>query len=384
MSLQRIKPTENKFEKTVKTFNEMKTRAQNIIANIQQEQNKNSEYYNLLITRLNSLQNAIIGMEEEFNKIQNVIRQFDNKVKNKRLTQTNTKQANINITLKNKIKPTLIPVSKINEITGLEEFVTNKDGRRIIQSNIRTKSRNNEKSNNMLLSSDLLREFLTSYLLNLQESIDKNKTIPEQNYELINKVYNYLDFINKIFLNKKTEDFRDLFIHLIKLYESHKNNLNKYKKPQDFYFIHAHGNFLPSLNIHKVPENTVLIFLTPINRLGVMICPNTYINNIINAFSNPENRQYYQSNIFCINKTDGNSFNNNNRRFKETAFFKSSLVLYSGQYYYDLELTFNSEEFNRGFGIHYFGDKKSYMKLDVPNNKFNMMLSNLLNSGLDN
>ena len=139
---------------------------------------------------------------------------------------------------------------------------------------------------------------------------------------------------------------------------------------QDFYHVNTHGTTKVSPML--IPANTVLIFLTPINRYG-MICNVNENTKIKETFKSQSNRLFIQNNLPCIDKFDKlpnnnrrtqNASNHNKRRTLNTRdyeyhkMFKNATVLYPGQYYYDLDLSFTQTDST--LGISYFSGDNSH------------------------
>jgi hypothetical protein len=122
-------------------------------------------------------------------------------------------------------------------------------------------------------------------------------------------------------------------------------------KPIDIYsdtrlfYVNMHGNY-KFTNLHSlkktVPYNVILVFNTPINRLSV--CTNTKENdNIITKLQERESRYNILSQIGCVDKfIDIKEFDSSTLQFK--TFMSRALVLYPGQFYYNIDLSYDKNE----------------------------------------
>lgn len=169
--------------------------------------------------------------------------------------------------------------------------------------------------------------------------------------DIIIKLQNYIE---NFFIQKK-----------IIMQETKKKNYNSiiYK---------AHSEFIYDKNnnaIRKVvPPNVVLVISTPVNRLSYAKINSVNKNNkklfekMTNKTKTHKGSFYYiLKNLLCIDKyinennkkTINNKFDYNLRKF-----FQNSTILFPGQYYYDLSVSYNKdEEESRGDGIFVDGIK---------------------------
>jgi len=180
---------------------------------------------------------------------------------------------------------------------------------------------------------------------------------------LVSRYDEYMNVISTT-IYKCYLSFEQLFEKLYRTTVNYRALVNANKATgQDFYYVDTHGK--PNGQRKLIPENTVLIFLTPINRYGI-ICSVNENKSIKKTLKVQSNRLFIQNNLPCIDKFDKlPNNNNNNRRTLNTRYFdkyhkmfKNAIVLYPGQYYYDLDLSFTQKD--RVMGISYFsGDDNS-------------------------
>jgi len=150
--------------------------------------------------------------------------------------------------------------------------------------------------------------------------------------------------------------FKDLYFQIID-YKAKKQTLPDNPINNDLFYIDMHGSFNFTKGFQKIPPNIVLVFLTPVNRLG--ICGTLSDNEVINdTFENPILRNNILNNILCIDKINKNKRKNNRLFINEFAFFENSIVLLPGQYYYDLDLFMSVADKNKYLmNISYYGAK---------------------------
>ena len=230
---------------------------------------------------------------------------------------------------------------------------------------------------------------------NNSKSPNTNKSAQNnRNTTLISKYNSYIQLISEIY-----ETTQDILFR--KLYETTINYRNLLAEindtAQDFYYVNVHGSFIRDRDMKPklIPEKTVLIFLTPVNRYGIT-CNLSELSSIKDNFKNKDNRLFIQQNLPCLDKFSNNNTNNKvNTRYATNYYkmFKNAIILYSGQYYYDLNLEFTKKEDNgKNMNINYFtGDSDSQDLIKIEKDKNNKLdtnyydlLSNIVDRKFDN
>jgi len=213
---------------------------------------------------------------------------------------------------------------------------------------------------------------------NNNKSANANKS-KQNNSTLISKYNNYIQLISEIYETTKDSLFRKLYDTTI-TYRSLVDEIHDTAK--DFYYVNTHGDFTGDMKPKLIPEKTVLIFLTPVNRYGIT-CNLSELSSIKDNFKKKDNRLLIQKNLPCLDKFNNNNTNNKvNTRYVDNYYkmFKNATILYSGQYYYDLELGFTKEDNGKDLNINYFtGDSASQdlIKIEKDTN-YNDILSNIV------
>jgi hypothetical protein len=220
---------------------------------------------------------------------------------------------------------------------------------------------------------ELIKKFFLLYIGNLYQTKEKsnnktNRTQKNNNKSKKNKHKNttfeykykyYIQTISKIY---KTTPEDSLFAKLYKTTIDYRDLVAKINTAQDFYYVNTHGSFTGNMEPKEIPAQTVLIFLTPVNRLGIT-CNLSELSLIKDSFKNKDNRLFIQQNLPCLDK-----FNNTNNTNKvnttnmtnDYKMFKNALILYPGQYYYDLKLSFTKKDTGKNMNVNYFtGDSAS-------------------------
>jgi hypothetical protein len=243
---------------------------------------------------------------------------------------------------------------------------------------------------------ELIKQFLRLYIGNLyqadEESNNKNKRTQKNNNIKLNtnkrtknntafitKYNDYIRIISEIYGTTPEELFRKLYETTIK----YKDLLPEISSnAQDFYYVNTHGGFKPDMKPKLIPEKTVLIFLTPVNRYS-MCSKLEEKKKIKEIFKNKDYRLLIQQNLPCLDKFNDDANNKLNTRdpYNNHKMFKNAIILYPGQYYYDLALSFTKED--RNMNINYFtGDSASQdlikIEQDTNNNKLNTDYKDLL------
>jgi hypothetical protein len=255
--------------------------------------------------------------------------------------------------------------------------------------NIKTKKRNNNNSQSNLGNQSNLD---SQSNLGNQSNLNNNSKV---NNKISNFIFNYSvykDIIKNIYSNRDNF-FYELYSTILnyrKIVEKNKNIA------QDFYYINTHGGFKSLEEISnfpktKVPANTILIFLVPINRYGF-----TSLNEIDilkSSLQKPSNRIFIQENLPCLDKFNNNSNSDselNTKHLKQYKMFKNALIFYPGQYYFDLKLSFKPDDDEKDMNIYYFTKDNELQKLiktkrnkNILITKYNDSLSNIVNETKD-
>jgi len=181
-----------------------------------------------------------------------------------------------------------------------------------------------------------------------------NKVSPLKISEVFKEFMN--NIATKIYGVETPRDlFQNLRENLEKKYESMQKRLSELEKENhtgDFIFLKTHGSY-NKMNIQDVPDNTIIIFTTPLNRYGYS--GKCFRQSKIEFFSNKANRFLLQNNITCIDKgIDSREISNNNKpNFSELDnIFKNAIVFLPGQKYFDIQLSYTKKDANDGFGIY--------------------------------
>lgn len=270
--------------------------------------------------------------------------------------------------------------------------------------------KSNESKVRPLLISDkeLIKKFFLLYIGNLyqteEESNNNNNTNRTQKnnnksanankskqnnknttFEL--KYNNYIQLISEIY-ETTLED--SLFAKLYKTTINYRGLVDEiHDTAKDFYYINTHGGFTGDMKPKLIPEKTVLIFLTPVNRYGIT-CNLSELSSIKDNLKKKDNRLLIQKNLPCLDKFNNNNTNNKvNTRYVDNYYkmFKNAIILYSGQYYYDLELVFTKEDNGKNMNINYFtgdSDSQDLIKIEKDtNNKLNINYDDILSNIVD-
>jgi hypothetical protein len=245
---------------------------------------------------------------------------------------------------------------------------------------------------------ELIKKFFLLYIGNLyqtkEESNSKTNRTQKNNNKSTNtnkskqnnknttfelKYKNYIQIISEIYETTQDILFRKLYETTIKyrdLVEEIKDTA------QDFYHINTHGTFIRDMKPKKIPEKTVLIFLTPVNRYGFG-CNLKETSMMKESFQNESNRLFIQQNLPCLDKF--NTTNNTNNTYKVNTkyftncykIFKNAIILYPGQYYFDLNLGFTSKDNGQDMNINYYtGNSNSTDLIKIEKDKNNELTTN--------
>jgi hypothetical protein len=236
---------------------------------------------------------------------------------------------------------------------------------------------------------EIIKKFFLLYIGNLyqtkEESNNKTKRTQKNNNsskknrrKIIEFRYKYRDYIQTI--SEIYETTPDILFR--KLYETtinYRDLVAKINTAQDFYYVNTHGSFIKDMKPKKIPEKTVLIFLTPVNRYGFG-CNLKETSMMKESFQNESNRLFIQQNLPCLDKfnTTNNTYKVNTKYFTNYyKIFKNALILYPGQYYFDLNLGFTSKDNGQDMNINYYtGNSNSTDLIKIEKNKNNELTTN--------
>lgn len=212
-----------------------------------------------------------------------------------------------------------------------------------------------------MIDEQLFQVFFKKYITNLYYDVD------EFNPEKYNK---YILLLINIYLSTPAKKITEitpelktkLFMHLYKTVIDYKIKLASFNGAlQDFIYINMHGTFSSNASPKIIPDNFVLVFLTPVNRYSS--CRFDNIKQELAYLNSKSNRMLLQSNILCMDKqsTDNTVHNRNNRHYSNAhKFFRNALVLLPGQYYYDLYLSISFEDKDTGLGLNIYNFKDTF------------------------
>jgi len=109
-----------------------------------------------------------------------------------------------------------------------------------------------------------------------------------------------------------------------------------------------HGSFNFTNKFIQIPNNIVIVFLTPVNRFG-HTCLYVDRQKIYTTFKDAQQKKNILNNILCIDKIhDSKQLNNrdknNTKLHNYFNYFEKSIVLLPGQSYCDLDLCFSKSK----------------------------------------
>jgi hypothetical protein len=181
---------------------------------------------------------------------------------------------------------------------------------------------------------------------------NRNRNKTKKNNNISKKVYDrFVELVSNLYKkfysdsdpdsdSKSINDILNTFFSdYYKTIKNYYDNIKpKENSVQRCYYLNCHGIMKKEISI--VPDNVVLIFLTPINRYG--IC-NYWNNTFLTEFFN-KNLIKFQQNFSCIDKIKiwydfNNRYSNGGHRGHEL--FTNSIFFLPGQKFYDLDLQYN-------------------------------------------
>jgi len=112
---------------------------------------------------------------------------------------------------------------------------------------------------------------------------------------------------------------------------------------KELILVEMHGGFSSNIESKIVPDNIVLVFLSPINHLGY--CSGKEVKD--NLFLKTNKTNILTNNLFCINKNEEINANNINKYFIDD-FLKNATILYPKQKYYNLMLEITDDDYDMG------------------------------------
>jgi len=163
------------------------------------------------------------------------------------------------------------------------------------------------------------------------------------------------------------KSIQELFSNLqlsISKYENYLRELKKQNRSGNFVYLNVHGGYNANPINRVVPDNTIIIFTTPINRFGYT-CKFT-TEEKVDFFRDKANRLLFQNYMTCIDKgIDNRAINNSNKpNLSElNNIFKNAIVFLPFQGYYDIALSYTQEDAEAGYGIYKnLNNQESYEK----------------------
>ena len=136
-----------------------------------------------------------------------------------------------------------------------------------------------------------------------QENSDSENTDASDNESntvssIVSKKFDkYISTIMEIYNKPETPilDFKSLFSHLNSQLNDYKQIVSdpvKINEDIDIYYVHTHGAFNFESGFQQIPENIVLVFLTPVNRYG-FTCKKSHYKQIIKTLRDISIKQYF-------------------------------------------------------------------------------------------
>jgi hypothetical protein len=148
-------------------------------------------------------------------------------------------------------------------------------------------------------------------------------------------------------------------------------------------FIDMHGSFEYDSGFQTVPDNVVLIFLTPVNRFVLSACSSDnyeYVTDLISIFKDTETRQNIFKYISCLDKKNIKN-NKDSVSFIKFA-MQEAIVLFPNQKYFDLKLTKSSIDTNKNI-YNFNGNTVVQIESELESNpieQISIILSEYLNT----
>ena len=243
----------------------------------------------------------------------------------------------------------------------------------------------------------LLQNFLLAYIANLNDG--KTQHNSNTNNAEITEISDNINMIFELYKSYEISIYKRPFAitNITDFLDYQVENLINYKiklqnTPNDdkqLIYSQMHGGFnteTPQL----VPYNVVLVFMTPLNRFGLCKSPQQF-EELSKIFSDTTTRNNILNNIFCIDKHEIDSHEENKFEYDKIG-FKNALVLYPEQIYFDIFLTYNQESnTENSFGTYLYNKdgKKDITRdcQDIENNKsikycdisLSALISNIIN-----
>uniref|UniRef100_A0A6C0HMC9 Uncharacterized protein n=1 Tax=viral metagenome TaxID=1070528 RepID=A0A6C0HMC9_9ZZZZ len=196
--------------------------------------------------------------------------------------------------------------------------------------------------------------------------------------DLIKTIYKISDIDENILFNKLYTQITD--------YQKKSQELQKSSFDNPLYYIDMHGGFNFEKKFIQVPDNIVIVFLTPVNRFG-HTCELVDRQTIYKTFKNRDSKNKILNNILCIDKIyNPKLLNNQNNRhiYNKFHFFEKSIVLLPGQYYCDLNLSFSKsiENKEKDMDISYFSNNRQSSIILEDVLIYNNTLSSIINTNI--
>ena len=230
----------------------------------------------------------------------------------------------------------------------------------------------------------LFKEFLLAYISNLnfgkQISLDNFYNNLSLMYKLLNSAP--IDGITdkETLLRIYKRSFNDQYNNILK----QKQNLATIRPENtELHYLKMHGKVIFDRVLMRVPDNVILVFLTPLNRYG--FCkPYLYNSDLFNKLKNTEFRDKLLKNIFCLDKHVKDVSLNAIGNYKDAL--NNALVLYPNQSYLDLNISYDMREteknsiFSSLFGVFKFtSDNSNIENILLGKKTYSSYLSDHLN-----
>lgn len=220
----------------------------------------------------------------------------------------------------------------------------------------------------------LLHKFITLYIYNLntehvsqhnntnKQQTKKNNNAFKLKPDIIDFFYNKLDFMGLIYninMGEPILTYKELF----KILTQQIIDFNTIYKPiprnqKHITLIDMHGSFNFDNGFQTVPNNFVLVFLTPVNRYGYgLYCDKThpdYLATLESVYTDPKIRNNIFDNLSCLDKYSDR--NNKNTSYNLKLSLQDAVVLFPGQKYFDLNLSFEERDVSDFMNIYNFPD----------------------------
>jgi hypothetical protein len=171
-------------------------------------------------------------------------------------------------------------------------------------------------------------------------------------------------------------------------------NISSLKINTYIYSVHTGFHKIDEHFVKKiVPDNIVLVFLTPINRFGFAETAFTVdfknrleniwpkVTNLTRVRTNKNSSYYILKNLLCLDKKTQTNITKKNNKLNTSykPMFQNALTLLPGQYYYDMKISIKTND-NQNFYI----DKNNLRLHSTDTNFFSLLSEELLKISTEN